>query len=427
MSNQNVLLAQIAKAASAAPPPGFGMTGAAMVNLLGGNLSAKFLSEVVKQANASEELSDTSLKDSKGLVSKDDLKNIFTYVDAALALPTDIPAAEQYLGYKKDDIFFKEESHKFLSPENQVQFDLPIVAHAKKWAGLEQDIKNIGNSLDSYAKRFVTQANEVLDVLGDLNKYMEVHSFLDKDGKEIVDCGMELLGNWKRDTQEHQTTAKNLYKNLQSFDDELENTIKKSVDNRISQISNMKLSEEIKKVTEEINSKKEEIKRLQKQYNEYVGLAFTGAVGMILPYLGIISWSITGGIYGKKAEDVRKNKNKAETDLAQLQKKLNADQKVIAGAHKLETVMIDFQMALKAAIIGVQHINTAWASIVSDIENALEDLNKISDPQYVTRVKSLITQIKLAKDAWNTCGSVTKELIDTFDAARAEHNRKTGR
>lgn len=417
------MLKQIADAAEAVPAPGFGVVSSAMVNLMAGTLNQADFQEVVSTAKIEDAVSKSSVTESKGfIVTKDDLWKIFTYVDEALALPTDVTAAETYLGYKGSDEFFKDEAHAFLKPENQVEFDKPIVEHASQWAGIEHEIKALGNTLNGYAKEFVIQAGDVIEILEDLNKYMKVTGFLDEDGKEIIAAGCETLDSWKKGTQVHKAEAEALKARLMEFDYTLENKIKAKVDTRKEEISRMNMAAEVEKLNSQVNTLKEEIKKLDDEYDECVGLAFTGAAGMICPPLGIISWAITGGIYGAKAEKLRKLKNTKKDELAPLQKQLEADNRVISGIQKLDSMLTDFKAAIVAAIVGVQHVNLVWDSIVQDIGAAQDHLNNIENPEYVKRVRNLKTEIEIAKERWNSCGDLTKELVALFDMARKEYN-----
>lgn len=421
----DTLLSSIAKAVKACPPPPFGQVGAALVNLMGGNPKTDVVTDIIMKAGAKAELSNSSVEGNKGLlVSSDDLQNIFLYVDTALNMPKDKTAAEEYLGYKSGDDFFKEDSHKFLDPENQVAFGTPIRAHAALWADLEQSIKNLGNELNIYAREFVSQAEEVTDVLEDLSKYLKVNGFVDKDGKDIVDCGTEMLENWKTNTEKHKQSSISLYCRLAAFKETLEKEISVSVSARVAKISDMHLTTEQAELNTKVTNLNKEISDLQDQYDQYVGLAFTGAAGMIFPPVGIISWAVTGGVFGAKAEEVRKKKNLKKDELAPLQKQLNAINRVIGGINKLESCLIDFKTAIAAAVIGVQHINTVWDSIVKDISSALQHINNISDPQYVSYVKTLLTEVKLAKDNWKECGDITRELVGLFDDARIIFNNR---
>lgn len=107
VTGSNILKA-IANAANNVPPPSFGQVGAAMVNLMGGTLNISALNDVLQESDTKNEISESSVSQSKGfLVSSDDLKNIFLYVDTALNLPRDKENAEYFLGYKSNDPFFE--------------------------------------------------------------------------------------------------------------------------------------------------------------------------------------------------------------------------------------------------------------------------------------------------------------------------------
>lgn len=417
------MLKQIADVVDTVPTPGFGVVSYVMVNLMGGTLNRADFQEVLSVAKIEDTVSESSVTEGKGfIVTKDDLWKIFTYVDEALVLPTDVAAAETYLGYKSDDEFFKDETHAFLKPENQVMFDKPIVEHASQWAGIEHEIKALGNTLNGYAKEFVIQARDVIEILEDLNKYMKVTGFLDKDGKEIVDAGGETLDSWKKQTQVHKEEVEALKVRLMKFDYILENEIKVAVEARKDKINDIKMLDEVKQLNSKVNELKETIKKLQDEYDECVGLAFTGAAGMVLGPLGVVSWAVTGGIYGAKAEKLRKMKKDSQEELAPLQKKLEAYGRAISGIQKLDSMLTDFKAAIVAAIVGVQHINIVWDSIVQDISAAQEHLNNIENPEYVKRVGNLKTEIEIAKERWNSCGDITKELVVLFDVAREEYN-----
>lgn len=412
------LLAKIADASKQVPPPPFGQVGAAFVNAMGGTLKTAVVDDILGSIGEKVQVSSETLKHHKGvIVSRDDLKKIFSYVSMALSLPATIKEAEEYLGYKSDADFFKEESHKFLTPDNQVAFDKPIIAHAKLWADLEQSIKNQGNELNRYAKDFVMQAESILEVLNDLSKYLKVKGMLDAEGKDIVECGAEILENWKTDTERHKNNSEQLYNRLVSFSQTLENQISASVNQRSSKVSSLGINKEFEDLAGKITNLKKEIKDLQAEYDKNVGLAFTGSAAMVFPPAGVLAWLITGGIFGAAAEKVRKEKNAKEEKLAPLQKQYNAINTVVGGVNTLEAALIDFKSAVDSAIIGVQHLNTTWDSIVEDIKGAQVRINNAEKASYV---KNLLSEISIAKQDWSDCGDITRELVEEFDRARRE-------
>lgn len=115
------------------------------------------------------------------------------------------------------------------------------------------------------------------------------------------------------------------------------------------------------------------------------------------------------------AEKVRMEKKAKEEKLAPMEKQYNTINTVVAGVNTLESALIDFKSAVDSAIIGVQHLNTTWDSIVEDIKRAQERINNVEKAGYV---KTLISEITIAKKDWQDCGNITKELVEEFDRAR---------
>lgn len=313
----NALLEAIAKASQNAEPAKFGQTAASVLSLMDGTSRIEAFRGIVDAADAADELSEKAVQEQKGLiVSKDDLKCILRYVDMAKALPLTKETAETYLGYKSNDSFFEEEKHKFLMPEKQVAFDKPIYDHAVQWDPLTVEIQNVGKTLTDYAKLFASRADSTVEVLQDLNKYLKVHGFIaDDSGKQIVECGTEMLRLWKDDTGRHKDNVQKTYRKLGVFRDEMNDKISKSVVDRSKAIAALDLCTEQQDLQQEIDDLKQEIKSLEQEYKEAVGLAFTGSAGLVVGIPGIISWAVTGGIYGDRAEKIRKKKKEKNDEL----------------------------------------------------------------------------------------------------------------
>ncbi|MDE5717134.1 MAG: alpha-xenorhabdolysin family binary toxin subunit A [Lachnospiraceae bacterium] len=421
----NALLEAIVEASQNAEPAKFGQTAASVLSLMDGTSRIEAFRGIVNAAGAADELSEVAVHGQKGLiVSKDDLKCILKYVDMAKSLPLTKEMAEAYLGYKSDDSFFQEEKHKFLVPEKQVAFDKPIYDHAVQWDPLAVEIQNVGKTLTNYAGLFTTKVDSVIKVLGDLNKYLKVHGFIaDNSGKEIVECGTEILRLWKDDTGRYKDTVQKTYGKLVIFRDTMNDRISKSVRDRAQAIAALNLCADQQKLKQEIDELKQEIASLEKEYNEAVGLAFTGAAVLILGFPGIIAWAITGGIYGDRAEKIRKKKNEKSAELKPLEEKLDAYSKIDGSIKKLETSITDISHALFSADIGLQHIMTAWNSLEQDIDNAILHLNRMDDPAYVKYVLTLTSELNEARTSWSDCGKIAEDLLKCFGEAYTEYEK----
>ncbi len=421
----NALLEAIAKASQNAEPAKFGQTAASVLSLMDGTSRIEAFRGIVDAADAADELSEKAVQEQKGLiVSKDDLKCILRYVDMAKALPLTKETAETYLGYKSNDSFFEEEKHKFLMPEKQVAFDKPIYDHAVQWDPLAVEIQNVGKTLTDYAKLFASRADSTVEVLQDLNKYLKVHGFIaDDSGKQVVECGTEMLRLWKDDTGRHKDNVQKTYRKLGVFRDEMNDKISKSVVDRSKAIAALDLCTEQQDLQQEIDDLKQEIKSLEQEYKEAVGLAFTGSAGLVVGIPGIISWAVTGGIYGDRAEKIRKKKNKKNRELKPLEEKLDKYSKIDGSIKKLETSITDISHALSSADIGLQHIMTVWNSLEQDIDNALLHLNRMDDPEYVKYVFTLTNELKEARTSWAGCKKIAEDLLRYFKEAYEEYGK----
>ena len=421
----NALLEAIAKASQNAEPAKFGQTAASVLSLMDGTSRIEAFRGIVDAADAAEKKKKKAVQEQKGLiVSKDDLKCILRYVDMAKALPLTKETAETYLGYKSNDSFFGEEKHKFLMPEKQVAFDKPIYDHAVQWDPLAVEIQNVGKTLTDYAKLFASRADSTVEVLQDLNKYLKVHGFIaDDSGKQIVECGTEMLRLWKDDTGRHKDNVQKTYRKLGVFRDEMNDKISKSVVDRSKAIAALDLCTEQRDLQQEIDDLKQEIKSLEQEYKEAVGLAFTGSAGLVLGIPGIISWAVTGGIYGDRAEKIRKKKKEKNRELKPLEEKLDKYSKIDGSIKKLETSITDISHALSSADIGLQHIMTVWNSLEQDIDNALLHLNRMDDPEYVKYVFTLTNELKEARTSWAGCKKIAEDLLRCFKEAYEEYGK----
>ena len=162
---------------------------------------------------------------------------------------------------------------------------------------------------------------------------------------------------------------------------------------------------------------------MEQEYKEAVGLAFTGSAGLVLGIPGIISWAVTGGIYGDRAEKIRKKKKEKNRELKPLEEKLDKYSKIDGSIKKLETSITDISHALSSADIGLQHIMTVWNSLEQDIDNALLHLNRMDDPEYVKYVFTLTNELKEARTSWAGCKKIAEDLLRCFKEAYEEYGK----
>ncbi|WP_286145879.1 alpha-xenorhabdolysin family binary toxin subunit A [Shigella sp. FC1967] len=152
----------------------------------------------------------------------------------------------------------------------------------------------------------------------------------------------------------------------------------------------------------------EEIAMLKDEYKHYVGLAFTGLA------MGIIGVIITGGIFGAKAEVIRKKRN----SLIQKVKKINADIDIYAGLSlHLNTLYIELseiEQFIEDSNLALEHIEYVWQAILTEIEASITHFNKINNALELIKFSIYLEKIIAP---WYMVIGYSKEMLLSFDNA----------
>jgi hypothetical protein len=238
----------------------------------------------------------------------------------------------------------------------------------------------------------------------------------DEDKKKMVSLAV-VLDSLQKQTDTYRSSAVSLLSRLTEFQSTLRNTLQPIGEQMLDRLTALDLAKETQMLQKDIAQMKDQIKALQAEYDKDVGLAFTGAAGMVFPVIGIITWSVTGGVYGAKAERARKDKE-------DLQKKLDAKvtlynnlNTVSAFVHKATSSIADLELALTNAIVGLNSLVTVWGSVKQYVESAaaaLRELNSKSD------LIEFSIDLSAAGDAWNAAPDITTGLLKLFNEAHRQ-------
>ena len=152
----------------------------------------------------------------------------------------------------------------------------------------------------------------------------------------------------------------------------------------------------------------EDISLLKEEYKNYVGLAFTGLAA------GIIGVIITGGIFGAKAEKVRKKKN----ELIEKVKKLNDDiDKYTSLSFYLSSFYIELEeieQLIEDTNMALEHIEYVWQAILTEIDASLTNFNKINNALELIKFSIYFEKII---SPWYMVIGYSKEILLSFDNA----------
>lgn len=352
------------------------------------------------------------------LLSKKNIKDIISYVDFALTLPTIESGVEAYVGFTKTT-----EPNKALTIDEFQKFFVMANNHASGWSPLEAEIKTVGTTLSIYSIEFMKTADAILDAIKDMPIFKKIGDIgdtnitLDKDDQEYVVAFRELMKELKEAVSLHHNKTNNLAIKLGKYREEVDTKIQPKSASLLSEVSKLKTDEKGIALKKEIDDLKDEIKALDKAYDEYVGLAFTGAAGLILGPLGIISWAITGGVYGDKAEKTRKKRNERQKELNNKIEEYNRISELIKSMSMLDVKLSDMKASINSAQTGIKNLENAWVAVDQYIETVDKNLADMKDSKMLLSFKK---DMETDKACFSEVGDITTDLIKLFESAISE-------
>ncbi|MEQ1966983.1 alpha-xenorhabdolysin subunit XaxA [Xenorhabdus nematophila] len=365
-----------------------------------------------------------------GIFTKGDLINIKLYVKHSLELPFTLEGVKEYIGYNDIDI-------DGLKPAKMATLFKEIHDHALSWSGVESKVQQQSIDLENAGKQITLTGDEIISVidqmpiiervknkLGDLTDKQLAEITYTNDDKEIaVELG-NILESMKKDIKKQQENTQKVKTAVSDFKLKLiggelsDGTIAQGLQPQISSkkklMDDNNLSTTIKDLQSKIDEKNKEIDQLQKDYNKYVGLAFSGMVG------GIISWAITGGIFGDKAEKARKQKNKLIDEVKDLQSQVKDKSALQTSVQNLSLSFAGIHTSMVDAEEALNHLDFMWNTMLTQITTSRDKFDDINDALKLT---SFVIAFKQVIEPWRDVQGSAAQLIQTFDEALAEYKK----
>lgn len=361
--------------------------------------------------------SETSVRESKGLLglTKENIVDIKTYVRTSLSLKTTADEVAKEVGYTDDSYFSKD--HPEFSPTKFAEFYKPFHEHAEKWNSLETNIIQQGNDIQTYSVNFVSHAGFILEQIEKMPIYTTVEEaeMTDTDKKTITALS-SILDRWKEETNTYKSKTDALLKELGSFQDKLSNELSPSASDMSKKLNVLDIEGETAALKKEMDLLQEEIDAKQKEYNKYCGLACTGAAGIIGGPLVLVTWSVTGGVYGAKAEKARKERNRLQSQLKEKQELYNNLNQVAASVHKATSGIENLGIAVTNGITGVRTLNAVWSLMSGYITSAKDSLSSVDSK---STLMEFSFELEAAKSSWNDVPSIAAGLLNLFKEADA--------
>lgn len=362
----------------------------------------------------------------KGLIlSEENIISIERYKNFGLSLPVTETDVKNALKYDDD---FDAVKHAVIAPAAFVALNQTIKGHCMRWTGLRNEIIMLGVSLNIFSKKFIAIGSDISMVIRNMPVVTRALTSLDafdqefewgEDDHVLKGAAIELIEELKRQVGIQQDKTHALVTKLEDFRSDMESKVVPGVSQMNTALLDMEHSDERAKLLARQEELRKEIASLDKQYNQMVGYAFTGAAGMLLFPVGVLTWAITGGIFGDKAEKVRKKRNDRQKERDALTKQLAAEEHLAAFVSRTHDEVVKQALIIDEALVGVKNLEVMWGAIARYIDDSAEELAAIDKAQ---KLILFVRHLDSAVDSWREVQDITGELNLLF--TRAEEKAK---
>lgn len=338
----------------------------------------------------------------------------------ALSFPTSDEGVAVFIG--------GDEGERGLGVQDFKKTFQTLQTHARDWAPLERDIKDIGNKLLHFANGMAIQAQTVVEVISDIRSQRREFKELPRNYKQLVELGFHLDPKYlaafslteddedsKKDLKyvlnaifdevRHLASAtQKINTNLDTFAFNLLNVVKVEVDTRLAVLRKSQRSAVVERQKQLVADKREELARLEKEHRDTIKESFNalakGGTGDTSP-IGLVvglATSIFTAIYMRSEANAlweRRNELSQQVDvevakLGKLDSKTAAMEIVSRRLEVLEDIILN-------AHLGLRNLALVWNAINESTKLSLNRLNKITDTYTLLM---LADRVKLVASPW---------------------------
>nr|WP_305144365.1 alpha-xenorhabdolysin family binary toxin subunit A [Photorhabdus luminescens] len=366
-----------------------------------------------------------------GIFTKEDLINIKLYVKKGLSLPFNLEEVKSYLNYQRVNI-------AGLEPEDIHALFEEIRIHSLSWSQVERDVLQQSIDLEIIGQQITETGENIISIINEMpiierikkklgnisNSQLSQITYTNED-KEVSHALIEILDTMKNDIEKQRQKTEKVKDEVSDFklkliggrlaNGSIAMGLQPQVENKRKLMRDNKMSVHIEDSDKKVTEKKAEIDQLRQDYNKFVGLAFSGIAG------GIIGLAITGGIFGSKAEEVRKLKNQLIEEVRSLEESIRGQRALQKSITTLSLDFSDIDTRLLDAEVALNHLDYMWQSMLTQI-NASRD--KFSQINNALKLTSFITKFQQVISPWKEVEGSARQLVRVFDEALNEYKHR---
>lgn len=361
---------------------------------------------------------------SAGIFTHNDLVQIKRYINYGLTLPLEQEDVIDFIGYRETELTGFE-------PHNIQTLFKHIHQHALSWEHVESATKQQAIDLEISGFNITTTGDYILNAINEMPVITQAKITLQdlssdklktitykKQDRIISGELVKILAAMKEDIIEERKKTqyvKNIISRFRleligGFDDSDSEipSLMYEVKRKQKQLLKNQSNDKTDGIMSEIRMKNEEIEILKREYSQFVKLSFSGLVG------GIIGLIITGGIFGYRAEQVRRRKNVLIDEVAELQEKIIARQVIQKLIIRLDKELSTLDGYFSDAHIAIDHLDFMWQVMLTEVTESLNTFMQINDAYSLLQFSLQLKKITLP---WQRVRGYSKELLAIFDTA----------
>lgn len=362
-----------------------------------------------------------------GVFTTDDLINLLIYVRESRKLPTSLDTLIEELGADKTGIVG-------LEPNDVFELYQMVTDHANRWTTVENMVKEQSADLTVASQDIVTIGGSIIKVIDKMDIIEQFDAISESSGvsipitsgkdKKIHAALPEVIAKLRASCEAQQKKTHKVRTAVRDYRTEISggtlsngktlNGLEPVVADKKEKAKDADLDSKIKSLQSEIDSLGKQISQKEKDYDKFVGLSFTGLAG------GPIGLVITGGIFGAKAEVVRKEKNLLIKRKNKKSKELHKDQMIQGILNIFSTQFTNLGSRLLDAEQALNHLDFLWTDIISRIDQSVYKWGQVKDSDMLM---SFMTDLKAIVNPWKEVGDMTNKLSKVFDQAYDEFKK----
>ncbi|AIR87874.1 alpha-xenorhabdolysin family binary toxin subunit A [Pseudomonas cremoricolorata] len=347
-------------------------------------------------------------------LSREHIITLNRYANYVFTLPSELSDLNRWLGYTSI-----EEPH--LTGESLLElFDL-LRQHARSWRPLSDASKQLASQLGSSARSIASIGTDIIvecraiKALGDKQSRWPQIVFdepvaLDGSERMAVRSLAEFFTVLLEDVRNYAERVIEVGRMSQQFRDTASLTLIPAVHDKRRAVQRQQSDGAVEGLRERLKELDDDISSLNKQYDEYVKAALSGLAA------GPLGVAITGGIYGSKAESVRKERNRQQAQRHVVAQDLASRLALEGRMEDLATFIDELKSRLDDVVTASSHLHTAWTSVESYISASLDKLEHI---QTNHQLAAFIVRFNQFLAQWEQIELQSQQLTRIFDDAAA--------